>query len=282
MVRQSRKDSEYTGSLGWGQSQPLGPLSVKEYIEAAYERRGLFRDIVENFAKDCGPGIEIVAPRVKSELSANRKVWDRTSSSVGSPPDIGDYLAARVYMPSNPGSVMQLADSMERLMEHPLTVAYKDRIFRPNGSGFRALNARLDVDGMHAELQIVPDDKYGITRMTNNVTEGLRVTERAIRDMEDGLAFNTGRSFNNLVAKSQKTISLIRDFRAALHDYAAGVSGVNALIDPAKLDDHKPPSERELETMFKTLTKDYFGKRSKGKEQMLGLLQLSAHRLNFH
>lgn len=270
-MQQTMGSAGYRGSYGWGQSQPLGLETVQEYIEAAYARRGLFREIVEDFAKDCGPNVVVIAPCVKSEVSAERKVWDRTSSAIGHPEAITDYLRARVLVPSNPGSVTQLANAMNRFMEHSLTVAYKDRIFMPNGSAFRALNGQMNVDGMHAELQIIPDDKFGITRTINGITEGLRTTERAIRDMEDNLTTSMGVTFNNLVAKSQKTIVLVREYRKALHDYAAEASGVNALMSSNIIDEHSAPSKRELRKMYQTLARDYFGKRSKVLEPMYGL-----------
>lgn len=263
-MQQPRGSAGYSGSYGWGQSQPLGLETVQEYIEAAYARRGLFRDIVEDFAKECGPNVVVIAPCVKSEVSAERKVWDRTSSAIGHPEAITDYLRARILVPSNPGSVAQLANAMNRFTEHPLTVAYKDRIFMPNGSAFRALNGQMKVDGMHAELQIIPDDKLGVTRTINGITEGLRTTERAIRDMEDNLTSSIGLTFNNLVTKSQKTIVLVREYRKALHDYAAEASGVNALMSANIIEAHTAPSKRELHKMYQTLARDYFGKRSKG------------------
>src|SRR5690606_32145588 len=127
------------------------------------------------------------------------------------------------------------------------------------------------IDGLIVELQIVPDDKYGVTRSINNITEGLRNTERAIRDMEENMASHMSPASSRLVAKSQKTIVLVREYRKALHDYAADITGVNVLMDPRALEQHKPPSPQDIQHMSQALARDYFGRRSKGLEQMQAL-----------
>ena len=266
-MQTARRSHHYEGSKGWGQSQPLKLDSVQDYIEAAYERRLAFRAIVDDFAKAAGCGVEVVAPCVKSEISANRKLWDRTSSSLGHPDMIGDYLRARVLVPANPGALGQFTAAMDKFIDHPLTVGYKDRIYRPNGSGFRALNGSMYVDGMNAELQIIPDDKYGRTRHINSITEGLRGTERAFREAEERFDMNSGgesmiKSMFKLVNKAEEAIGIIRNMRSTLHEIAADSSGVNALLDPEIAAKKKPLDGEALEKLYNQLARTRFGRQS--------------------
>lgn len=258
-VQTMRLSHEYNGSYGWGQAQPLKLDSVQDYIEAAYERRRAFRTIIEDFAKAAGYGVEIVAPCIKSEKSAERKLWDRTTSSLGRPDMIVDYLRARVLVPSNPGALGQFNDSISRFVDHPLMVGFKDRVFRPNGSGFRAVNGLMNVDGMHSELQIIPDDREGTTRTANDITENLRAGERAIRTFEESPTMLSGGA-PKMYVRAENSIGLVRDFRKGLHDYAAHKAGVDKLIDPEIAGKHIAPEMRELVAMHRDLKATYFGR----------------------
>lgn len=265
-VHNTSASHHYEGSHNWGQPQPLQLGCVEAYIEAAYERRRAFRDVIEEFAAATGPGAVIVQPCVKSFESATRKLWDRTSSSLGQPDMIADYLRGRVLVPSNPGDLRQLTGAIDHLIGHPLMAAYKDRIYRPDGSGFRAFNARLNIDGLHTELQILPDDRYGKTRAINTITEGLRGTERGIREAEERFDMVSGgevmvKRMSKLVNKAEETIDIVRDMRKAFHELAAEVTGVNALRDP----NFAPPipagePARALEMLFDKLERSKFGR----------------------
>jgi hypothetical protein len=281
-VQTARLSHQWVGSHGWGQAQPLKLDSVQDYIEAAYERRPAFRAIIEDFAKAAGYGVEIVAPCIKSEKSAERKLWDRTSTSIGRPDMIVDYLRARVLVPANPGALGQLSDAIDRFKDHPLMVGYKDRIYRPNGSGFRAINGLMDVDGMHSELQIIPDDYNGTMRTANDITENLRAGERAIRTFEESPSMLAGGA-PKMYVRAEESIGLVRDFRKGLHDYAANKAGVDVWLDPEIAAKHEAPSMRELVAMHRDLKGTYFGRglaaRLQQPMQDLVASHVSSHRL---
>lgn len=266
-VQSTRGSQLYDGKQNWGKGQPTRHDSVEAYIEDAFARRDAFRHIIEDFAKAAGPGIIVIAPSVKTQSSAERKLWDRTSSTVGQPDMIGDYLRARLLVPVS-GNLNQLNDAIDKLIDHPLTIGFKDRIFRPNGAAFRAVNYNMEVDGLSAELQIIPDDREHKTRMANSITEGLRLSERALRDAEekmDAICAPSGRqsesrAMNKMVTRAEIQISNVRDFRKALHDFAADHAGVNVLMDPKLVHKHAPPSPEEISSLFKAMSKNYFGK----------------------
>ncbi len=265
----------YTGSNGWGKSQLIKDDSIKRvegeslqdaiaraYIEDAHARRPAYLEMAEAFTRACGPGAKLVPPSVKGQASATRKMWDRTSSSFGQPEKITDYLRCRVLIPVTKNSNnAQLNDAIDRLFDHPQTVGHKDRIWRPNAAAFRAVNAHMDQDGHIAELQIVPDDGEGYNAKINLVTESLRTSERGLRDAEAVIASGSPDARGaKMVSQAEMMIGGIREFRKALHDFAAARIGVDTMIDPALADFHRPVSGRELTTMFKDLSKNYFGR----------------------
>lgn len=263
-MQNTRYSHNYAGSYNWGKPQPMQLGDNEAYIEAAYERRLAYRAILEDFAKAAGPGVEIIPPCVKSHASANRKLWDRTSSSTDNPDMIVDYLRARLLVPANPGMLGQFNDAVDRFKDHGLMVGYKDRIFRPNGSGFRAINGLFNIEGLHTEFQIIPDDRFGRTRIANEITEALRGSERAFRLYEETHGSKPDSS-HKMVSKAEKSIGHIRNLRTALHEDAAQHTGLNAWLDPAIAHKHTAPTLAELSDLYRVLGRDYFGRGASAK-----------------
>ncbi len=266
----SPRGSNYTGKHNWDTPQPLQLATTAEYIEAAYERREEFRQIVDNFAKACGMGVGVIAPSVKTQDSADRKLWDRTSNHFGEPHMIGDYLRARVLVPVSPyNGVNQLVGATERLMDHSRTVGFKDCYFKPNGAGHRVFIAHMDVDGMQAELQVLPNDSGRKSVITNLVTEDIRAYERHLRTAEEryNVIFgdkspdaDTAKAISKKVGQAEKKIGHIRECRKILHDFTAAVIGIDVLMNPEIAENHRVPSGREVLKAAKEAVQGYFGR----------------------
>ncbi len=262
-----QESEKYAGKLRWNKPQPTILPTVKDYLEAAYARRPLYASIVTDFSKALGPGVRIIEPNVKTEDSAERKLWDRTSSFTGRVEMIGDYLRARIFVPVKPGNTAQLSDSIDALISHPLATGYKDLHFRPNReTGWRCAVAQLEVDGLHSELQIVAG--HPAVRDAAYITEGLRNSERFLRDAEVKLNGLVGhrvgdekdnKNKSKMLTRAEATIQDIRDIRSAVHNFAFASSGANVMVDSEQKGNFVPVEKTALLQMFRDAGRKYFG-----------------------
>lgn len=264
-MERPRGSEGYRGQYGWGQSHPLVLGSVKEYIDAAHERRAPFKEIVTTLAASMGPSLHVIEPFVKDQESAERKLCDRTSSNFNDPTKIGDYLRGRIYVPARPSSIAQINDAIDMMLDHPLTVGHKDTHWIPKReTGWRCTMAAVEVDGLRCELQIVALNPR--IQSASKLSEDLRSVERATRYGEERLHEicnlqdnKSARTYSRLVTQAESTLSDIRALRKSVHDFAFASVGLDVLADPKALKHHKPPTPAELKSMFREAGKGYFG-----------------------
>ena len=251
-----KNPSTYTGQKNWGSPQPIACESTDEYLELAYARRTKFAEIIERIAKNAGPGVSCIPPSIKSPESADRKLWDRTSSFYGQPERINDYLRARIYVPARPGNLGQLTHVINEVIDHPQTVAFKDCHWRPKAqTAWRDTKAIINVDGLNAEFQVIAGNN--LIQMGNDITEGLREKERGVRSVgerfrkTESMTREDVQVFRKLLGNAENSLNEMRKLRTAVHDFAFAASGLNPLMDPDVQHKHAPVEGQELVRMFK-------------------------------
>ncbi len=245
----SRNMETYTGSWNWEDKSQITVLTgsdieaVREYHRQAESRLGLYEDVLESITSDLGFKVSILPPCVKKEESALRKVWDRNAKAAyGQPENIVDYLRASIIVPDGPGGIQNLRKTIETLVNHPLTIAYKDQFWKPEeGTGYRSFKALINVGGHTAELKV----DYEGMKDANDLTEYMRSFERNLKSSEERAprvctdrSDIFGNSLRKMTTKMEGMIGMIRDLRRECHDYYAAKCGLNELLDPARKSEH--------------------------------------------
>lgn len=239
-----RNMENYTGSWNWDKKSQGAVLKgadaqvVGQYRQFAEERVDAYTDVLNDISSKLGFPIKIIPPCVKEESSCLRKVWDRNAKNAyGQPAKIIDYLRASIIVPDGPNGIKHLRETMEALISHPLTVAYKDQFWKPEAdTGYRSFKALLNIEGHTAELKL---DFEGMD-VANDMTEYMRNFERKLKEAEEiaprvcnDKADSFGPGLRKLTGKMEGMIQMIRELRLECHDYYAAKCGLNELLDPA-------------------------------------------------
>lgn len=257
--------SFYNGTQGWSTPQPTSLNTTAEYIELAHEMRPAYADWFNTFASKLGPGVQVIAPEIKGQKSAERKLWDRTSRFIGQPDMIGDYLRARIYVPVREGAIAQFHHATQALFDDSTTVGRKDSVTTPNpATAWRAVYGLQNIDDkIIAETQIVP--LHPVVQKGSEITESLRSAERAIRQFEESYGEFKGapsdRRGVKLIYQAEDTIRDIRGIRKAVHDFAFAAAGMNSFLDSGLVKHHKPVTCEKLVQILDDASSKYFGGR---------------------
>ena len=245
----SRNMETYTGSWNWEDKSQITVITgsdieaVREYHRQAEIRLGTYEDVLKDIAGNFGFKVNILPPCVKKEESALRKVWDRNAKAAyGQPENIIDYLRASIIVPDGANGIQNLRRTIETLVNHPLTIAYKDQFWKPeDGTGYRSFKALLNIGGHTAELKV----DYEGMKDANDLTEYMRSFERTLKSSEERAPLVCtdrsdifGNSLRKMTTKMEGMIGMIRDLRRECHDYYAAKCGLNELLDPARKTEH--------------------------------------------
>lgn len=220
--------------------------SVVPYIDDARARSIIFGDMLRDFATHYDFQLNHMVAEPKSEESANRKVFDRTSihsAHFGHPEFIKDYGRGKMTVPAGSDGIERLDQVMADLIHSPFTVGYKNQFLIPNPeTGYRSFKAIWDVDGMNFEVLV----EYGGMSLADNFTKKVREIERSFKALEpdinrrcterwDG---DAQRKAAKWTTQMEMAIQAMRDGRKGISELYADNCGLNELVDPATLVDH--------------------------------------------
>lgn len=248
---------------------------VEKYRQQAVDRLGAYEDALETLTAQLAFNVNIIPPCVKDEISCLRKVWDRNAKSAyGQPENIIDYLRATIIVPEGPNGIKSLRDTINMLIAHPMTVAYKDQFWKPDEeTGYRSLKALLNIDGHTAELKV----DYEGMKDANEMTESMRKFERTLKEAEVKAPMvcgdrtdSFGNSLRKMTNKMEGMIGKIRELRMECHDYYAAGCGLNELLDPAAKREHSLTVDFAKSVKDAIRSGNPFGR---GLQSMLGMLE---------
>lgn len=215
----------YDPSWGWSSTkQPLSFSSPGRYIEQCNARLPQIEREIERFTATLPFITGLIAPCLKTEDSALRKVFDLNSSAGCDFAGIRDY--ARFTITAR--NVQDLIQVIGALDNFDLTVARKNRFHTPEPeTGMRDYKAIWLVDDILVEAKVELDpmkDAYDRTKT-------YRETERNLKEFA-GQEWGVAR-FDRMCADARDIANSLRTLRKDVHDLAAERCGANLLLHSA-------------------------------------------------